>query len=422
MESFHIKPLNYSSVIIFFLLFPCFLCVVCQDSVLPQVSLLPPLPLIPDILNFLDQRLSIIYPIIQTFKDTITSDPFNVTGTWVGSDVCSYKGFFCSNPPDNVSATTVSSIDFNGFELSAPSIDHFIDQLPDIALFHANSNKFTGTISDKLAKLPYLYELDISNNELSGPFPMEILNMKDLSFLDIRFNSFSGSLPPEVFMQNVEMLFLNNNNFMQTLPENIGSTPAIYLTFANNKFTGPIPKSICNASSTLKEVLFSNNLLNGCIPYEVGLLREARVFDASKNLLTGPLPCSLGCLKNIEQLNFANNQLYGQVPEVLCEVKKLESLSLSNNYFTKVGPICRDLIKKGVLDLKGNCVPDLPDQRSKKECSTFFSQTSVCPNLPSYNLIPCRDSEVPSTSKSPTGSGSKTDSVAYKAVNQRHRL
>lgn len=51
----------------------------------------------------------------------------------------------------------------------------------------------------------------------------------------------------------------------------------------------------------------------GCLPYEIGLLKKATVFDVGNNLLTGPLPCSLACLESIEQLNFAGNYLYGEV-------------------------------------------------------------------------------------------------------------
>ncbi|KAK0581347.1 hypothetical protein LWI29_012703 [Acer saccharum] len=431
MEIFHMKPLNYSLtivIIIFFVSFPCFLCSLQFNATVTtsaSLPLLPPLPLIPSLLNFLDQRLAEIYPIIQTFKNSITADPLNITGTWVGSDICNYKGFFCSNPPDNESATTISSIDFNGFQLAAPSLDGFIDQLPDVALFHANSNKFSGTITDNLAKLPYLYELDISNNDISGSFPIPILDMKDLSFLDLRFNSFSGLIPPEIFMKDLQVIFLNNNNFMQPIPENIGSTPALYITLASNKLTGPIPRSIGNASSTLKEILLFNNLLVGCIPYEVGFLKNAIVFDASNNQLTGPLPCSLGCLKKMEQLNLANNQLYGEVPEVLCALKNLENLSLSNNYFTKVGPTCENLIQGGVLDLRGNCISGFADQRTEEECSTFFSQPITCPYSSSLKLIPCSTSgsaRSPSTNSVKASGVTKTSWVTYQATDLRHRL
>lgn len=342
-----------------------------------------------ELLVFADQRLSLVYPIIQNFKNLITSDPLGITKSWVGSDICSYQGFFCDNPPYNKSAIALASIDFNGFQLAAPSLNGFLDQLPDIALFHANSNFFTGSISSNIATLPYLYELDISNNLFSGSFPTAILGMTSLSFLDIRFNLFSGSVPPELFTKDLEVLFINNNNFMQKLPENIGNSHILLLTLANNKFFGPIPRGIAKALSSLTEVLFLNNLLSGCLPYELGFLKEAVVLDAGNNRLTGPIPNSLGCLQNVEVLNFAGNLFYGMVPEVVCALGNLANLSLSDNYFIQVGPICRSLIKKGVLDIRKNCIPGLPFQRSIFECVSFFSHPRHCPDLASYAYIPC---------------------------------
>ncbi|KAM7265424.1 hypothetical protein ACFE04_003107 [Oxalis oulophora] len=413
---------HYYYLIIILLFLPYSSCQIGFQGLLPP-SISP--PLIPDLLNFLDQRLAIVYPIIKTFKSLIVSDPLNITGTWVGSDICNYKGFHCDNPPDNATATVLASIDFNGFHLSAPSLDGFIDQLPDLALFHANSNNFSGTISPNIAKLQYLYELDLSNNNFFGGIPQVLLSMPGISFLDLRFNSFSGSVPPQLFIVKLDALFLNNNNFIQTLPESLGSIPAYYITLANNKFTGPIPRSIGKASDTLTEVLLLNNLLSGCLPYELGFLRELTFFDAGNNLLTGPLPWSLGCLKKVEVVNLAGNMLYGQVPEVLCELENLVNLSLSNNYFNKVGPWCHRLIVNGALDVRNNCIYGLAHQRPWGECSLFFRQPRFCDRLSTFNIIPCRGGSLSQNSNNSTSPRkqrtSNSVSVTYKAL-LRNRL
>ena len=360
----------------------------CKKS--PTNSRAPsPSPQKADTLVFAEQRLAVVYPVIQKFKSIITSDPLGITKSWVGSDICKYRGFYCENPPDNLSATALASIDFNGFQLGAPTLDGFLDRLPDIALFHANSNNFAGTISPKISNLPYLYELDISNNKFSGPFPTAVLFMNSLTFLDIRFNLFAGSVPPQIFTQNLDVLFINDNNFMQMLPDNLGSSHVLYLTLANNKFTGPIPGSIAKALSFLTEVLFLNNQLTGCLPYEIGFLKEAKVFDASNNQLTGPLPFSLGCLDKVEQLNFAGNLLYGTVPEVVCGLENLVNFSLSNNYFMNVGLRCRSLIERGVLDVGNNCISGLLFQRSVAECAHFFEIPRICPRMLTYTCVTC---------------------------------
>nr|CAD1831780.1 unnamed protein product [Ananas comosus var. bracteatus] len=210
-----------------------------------------------------------------------------------------------------------------------------------------------------------------------------------LAFLDLRFNAFSGAVPGSVFLLSLDVLFLNNNRFRQRLPAELWSSPAPYLTLANNGFTGPIPSSIGNASSVLREVLLLNNRLTGCLPYEIGLLRNATVFDVGGNLLTGPMPLSFGCLVRLEQLNLAGNLLYGPVPDAVCWlgwVGSLANLSLSENFFTSIGPSCWWLLRRGVLDVRRNCIPGFPDQRPVAECVHFFSFPKFCPFLPS---IPC---------------------------------
>ncbi|KAL1220353.1 hypothetical protein V5N11_005979 [Cardamine amara subsp. amara] len=353
-----------------------------------------------EILSFLDQRLADVYSAIQSFKSCITLDPFNVTQTWIGSDICSYRGFYCDNPPDNKTAITVASIDFNGFQLSAPSIDGFIDQFPDLALFHVNSNNFQGTVPSKIVNLKYLYELDISNNKFSGQFPTAVVGMPGLSFLDIRFNSFSGSVPPQIFGQNLDVLFINDNGFTANLPElpGDGTSHILYLTLADNKFSGPLPRSILRSMSMLTEVLFLNNDFTGCIPSEIGFLKEATVIDVGRNKLTGPLPLSLMCLEKVEQLNFAGNLLFGAIPEAVCMLlrENLVNLSLSDNYFTHVGPWCKGLIQKGVLDVSNNCIPFFPGQRSVHECAEFcFKPKYHCPpHMWFHSLFPCRYSHM----------------------------
>ena len=191
----------------------------------------PPPPVGPEVLVFDDQRRAVVYPVIQKFKAIITSVPLGIAKSWQGLDICSCKGFYCDNPPDNKTAIALASIDFNGFQLGAPTLDGFINQLPDIALFHANSNNFAGTNPPDIAKLPCLYELDISNNKLSGSFPRAILGIKSLTFLDIRFNLFTGSVPSQLFSQNLDVLFIKDNNFRQTLPDNLGNTHVLCLIF-----------------------------------------------------------------------------------------------------------------------------------------------------------------------------------------------
>ncbi|XVF01297.1 hypothetical protein REPUB_Repub04eG0075800 [Reevesia pubescens] len=342
---------------------------------------------------FENERLAKAYDVIQKFKKRILVDANSIKyiKTWKGTNVCKYKGFKCDKRPD-VKEKAVASVDFNGAKFAGCDgslpLDGFIDGLDDLAIFHANSNNFTGTIPYGVSKIKYFYELDLSNNKLFGDFPMEVLSAMNLTFLDLRFNSIKGVVPSQVFKLDLDVLFINNNNLQQRLPNNLGDTPVLYLTFANNNFTGPIPPSIGRASNLL-EVLFLNSQLKGCLPFEIGNLSQATVIDVGSNKLTGPIPYSFGCLKKIELLNLANNEFYGEVPEIVCQLPKLENFSLSNNYFTLVGPACRNLICKKKLDVRNNCILDLPSQRSKAECAAFFLRKQYCERKESFKWVPC---------------------------------
>ncbi|XWS68059.1 hypothetical protein CRYUN_Cryun04dG0057900 [Craigia yunnanensis] len=342
---------------------------------------------------FENARLAKAHNVIQKFKKRIQVDDNSIkyTKTWQGNDVCKYKGFKCKKRPD-VKEKAVAAVNFNGAKFagcdSSLPLDGFIDGLDDLTIFHANSNNFTGTVPYGISKIQYLYEIDLSNNKMVGDFPMEVLGAMNLTFLDLRFNSIKGVVPPQVFKLDLDVLFINNNNFEQRLPDNLGDTAVLYLTFANNNFSGPIPPSIGRAPNLL-EVLFLNNQLKGCLPYEIGNLSQATVFDVGSNKLTGPIPYSFGCLKKIELLNLANNEFFGEVPEIVCQLSKLENFSLSNNYFTQVGPACRNLILKKKLDVRNNCILDLPSQRSKAECANFFSRKQCCERKESFKWVPC---------------------------------
>ncbi|KAJ6287862.1 hypothetical protein OIU78_029176 [Salix suchowensis] len=358
----------------------------------PRRSPPPPPPPPPPPRDFLNDNLRRDLRTIRRFKKLITGDPLGITKKWRGNDVCNFPGFKCATVPDK-KVKALAAADFNGYNFSGPNLKltGFLDELRDLCIYHANSNKFLGAVPLDIStsRIRYLFELDISNNNHFGEFPRSVLQATNLTFLDIRFNTFSGPVPAEVFNLDLDVLFINNNKFSQQLPKNLGSTPALYLTLANNKFSGRIPRSVGSARNLL-EVLFLNNELEGCLPYEIGKLNKAVVFDVGGNKLTGPIPHSFACLEKMDRLNLAVNEFYGPVPEMVCDLPRLTNLSLSHNYFTQVGPMCMKLIKKKILDVRMNCILGLPGQRSAAECAKFFSKHKPCPNARSLSYIPCR--------------------------------
>ncbi|KAE9447233.1 hypothetical protein C3L33_20884, partial [Rhododendron williamsianum] len=191
-------------------------------------------------LKFENLRLKRAYKALQAWKNSIFSDPFNMTESWVGPDVCSYYGVFCSPALDDPSLTVVAGIDIN-------------------------------------------------HGDIAGHLPPELELLTDIAL----YNDFEGPLPPELFELELDALFLNNNRFTSTIPETLGKSTVSVAVFANNKFSGCIPKSIGNMAN-LNEITFSNNSMVGCVPSEIGLLANASVIDLSSNKFTGELPTALG--------------------------------------------------------------------------------------------------------------------------------
>lgn len=184
------------------------------------------------------------------------SGPSQVLANWTraGQDLCAWDGYFCEvNPATNQNA--LASIDFNGVKLEGRlNLGGYLDTFLDLALFHANSNGFTGSVPD-LGGLKYLYELDLSNNKLSGTFPSGVLSASGLVFLDLRFNKLTGALPT------------NLSTKIPTLE---------YLLLNNNQFSGNVPEDLCSIK-TLKEVQLANNQLSPALGPKCSALKKAGV-------------------------------------------------------------------------------------------------------------------------------------------------
>ncbi|RHN62160.1 putative leucine-rich repeat-containing, plant-type, leucine-rich repeat domain, L [Medicago truncatula] len=239
---------------------------------------------------------------------------------------------------------------------------------------------------------------------LCGIFP----NTNDRAVAGLDFNQKKFQVPSQLFKKDLDVIFINNNKFSQCLPENFGSTPA----------------SIGNANKTLTEVLFLGNKFEGCLPYEIGYLKKATVFDVSQNSLTGPIPASFGCLEKIQFLNLAHNKFYGTVPESVCVlsgIKNNGNLSLAGNYFTKLEPACWSLLKSKILDVSNNCIPGLPNQRSKQECYEFQCKIKPCSNPQSLSYVPCKPHWGNKQNNAPASQEMATEPVTYKSLNP-HRL
>ncbi|XP_026661674.2 leucine-rich repeat extensin-like protein 3 [Phoenix dactylifera] len=333
------------------------------------------------------------YAALQAWKSAITEDPSGILSSWVGPDVCSYKGIFCSDPPEDMSSSAITSvvagIDLNRANFKGSLVKE-LSLLTHLSIIHLNSNRFSGTVPDSFREFQYLSELDLSNNLLSGPFPTSTLVVPNLKYLDLRFNSFSGEVPDEVFEKDLDAIFLNNNQFEGQIPMSIWGAPATVITLANNKFSGSLPASFGYTGAGIREILFLNNKLTGCIPEGLGYLSEMEVLDLSFNSFAGRLPGSLSCLTGIEVLNIAHNQLTGELSDLVCDLKSLANLTASYNFFSGFSQDCAKLFFKNAgFDFAGNCIPGTGMQRPPSECMEVPGGGLSCLRIPTTKPVAC---------------------------------
>ncbi|KAG2241647.1 hypothetical protein Bca4012_015372 [Brassica carinata] len=320
---------------------------------------------------------TLAYNALQAWKTAITEDPSGVLKTWVGSDVCSYKGVFCSGQ-------SITAIDLNHANLKGTIVKD-LAYLSDLNILHLNSNRFYGQVPESFKDFDSLQELDLSNNRLSGPFPLVTIYIPNLVYLDLRFNSFTGFLPEALFNKRLDAIFLNNNNFEGEIPRNLGNSPASVINLANNRFSGEIPTSFGLTGSRVREVLLLNNQLTGCIPESIGMFSEIEVFDVSYNSLMGHVPDTISCLSEIEILNLAHNRFSGEVPDLVCSLRSLINLTVSFNFFSGISSEC-SRVSFG-FDFAGNCIPGRNSQRPEPVCSGYSGGGMSCYRTPVQPLV-----------------------------------
>ncbi|KAL6196938.1 hypothetical protein ACLB2K_032551 [Fragaria x ananassa] len=154
--------------------------------------------------------------------------------------------------------------------------------------------------------------LDFSNNQIQGKLPFQSKFPK-LLILDLSRNRFSKSIP------------LNFGQLMPNLRE---------LVLSDNHLDGTIPPSICEIPHILILSL-RNNQLSGEFPPAWSLWSEITVVDVSNNNLSGSRS-----MVTLRMLQLRSNSLSGHIPQDLCNLSDLHVLDLAHNNFSGTIPKC----------------------------------------------------------------------------------
>ncbi|KAI5021620.1 hypothetical protein ZWY2020_058350 [Hordeum vulgare] len=144
----------------------------------------------------------------------------------------------------------------------------------------------------------------------------------------------------------------------------------------------------------VRELLFLNTTLTGCVPEALGFLPYIEVLDLSNNLLSGHLPSTLSCLSGIEVLNIAHNQFTGDLPELVCDLRRITNLSVSFNFFSGISQDCDRLAGRSVFDFAGNCVPGRGMQAAARVRRRAGDARLSCLRIPGSRPVACAEAAV----------------------------
>jgi Leucine-rich repeat (LRR) protein len=216
----------------------------------------------------------------------------------------------------------------NGFNGELPSQISDFHNLEELTL---SGNNLSGQVPASFGMLKKLKILDLSHNEFKGCVPQQLGNLTSLLKLDLSFNGFGCKIPESfIHLKNLEFLDLSFN---------------LFGNFGVPLFLGEIPR--------LKEVYLSGNTLSGKIPEIWEKLGSVEKIGFSKMGLVGKIPVSMGVyLKNLTYLGLDNNMLDGPVPEEFGLLEFANEINLENNNLS--GRINFSSIIRQKLKLAGN--------------------------------------------------------------------
>jgi Leucine-rich repeat (LRR) protein len=213
-----------------------------------------------------------------------------------------------------------------------------------VSAINLNVNNLTGYVqhwdrcgSSCLEMLLKLEVLDLSNNQLSGMG--NIYSLQKLRHVDLSANNLHGQIDA-LISHSLEYINVSHNSFDQvdTFKKFKGSHQTLRtLDLSHNSIHQDASEIFVNVPPNLKELILSDNKIQGTFPNPFEELLELKVFRVNNNLLSGYIPDVVRAFPLLEVLDLSNqghskhDGLSGTIPEGLSNLVSLSILNLSGN-------------------------------------------------------------------------------------------
>ncbi|KAL5839327.1 hypothetical protein ACOSQ4_011935 [Xanthoceras sorbifolium] len=258
------------------------------------------------------------------------------------------NNFIGSIPPEIGDLRNLVALHLQNNSLTGliPSVIFNISRIEVIALY---MNHLSGHIPSTIGlRLPNIIKLNLGSNELSGVIPNSISNASQLIILQLSENSFSGPVPTTLGeIKNLQRLHIDSNQLIgEPLTQELTFLSSLTnckhlkdLVLSDNPLDGTFPTSIGNLSA-IQNFLADSCKIKGSIPQGIGSLSNLTKLGLENNELTGSIPTEIGEMRQLQVLNLNGNRLQGSIPSEICNLRNLGDLYLSDNKFSGPVPAC----------------------------------------------------------------------------------
>jgi hypothetical protein len=205
------------------------------------------------------------------------------------------------------------------------------------ALLLKNNNLVGSLDTFHNLSFPDLEELDLAENQLYGGIPYLYYHRK-LSHVDLSWNKLTGRIDA-LLSPSLEYVNISHNNLEQvyTFKKFKGSHEKLRtLDLSHNSINQNASEIFVNVPTNLRELILSDNLIQGTFPSRFEVLPELEVFRVDNNMLSGSIPDVVGAFPLLGVLDLSNqgqseHGLSGPIPKSISNLVSLSVLDLSCN-------------------------------------------------------------------------------------------